>query len=114
MRTQLPNADIGLAIIQVGNRDDSNLYIKHKLKSAREIGINARHIKFDRNVREAVLINEIEKLNADCRINGIIVQLPFDAATSIDSDRVVNSVSPLKVFFFKSYKPVCICNPIKI
>lgn len=103
MRAQLPDTQVGLAIVQVGNRDDSNLYIKHKLKSAQEVGINARHIKFDREVTEAALVAEIAKLNADPRVNGIIVQLPFDTANPIDSDRVVNSVSPQKVpTFFSS------------
>lgn len=97
LRNKLPDTQVGLAIVQVGNRDDSNLYIKHKLKSAQEVGINARHIKFERDVTEAALLAEIAKLNADSRINGIIVQLPFDSATPIDSDRVVNSVSPQKV-----------------
>ena len=35
----------GLAIVQVGGREDSNVYIRMKLKAAAEIGINAEHIK---------------------------------------------------------------------
>lgn len=81
----------------MGNRDDSNLYIKHKLKSAQEVGINARHVKFDSDVTENTLMAEIAKLNADPTINGIIVQLPLDTQNPIDTDRVINSVSPLKV-----------------
>ena len=38
----------GLAIVQVGDRTDSNVYIKHKLKAAEDIGINATHVKLPR------------------------------------------------------------------
>lgn len=97
LRVQYPRTRIGLAIVQVGNRDDSNLYIKHKLKSAQEVGIDARHVKFDRDVTLTTLLAEIGKLNADTSIHGIIVQLPFDSVEPIDSDCVVNAVSPQKV-----------------
>ena len=38
----------GLAIIQVGNRHDSNVYIKMKIKAAQEIGIQAKHLQLPR------------------------------------------------------------------
>lgn len=82
--------------MQVGNRDDSNLYIKHKLRTAQEVGINARHLKFERSVTQSTLLAEIGKLNGDARISGIIVQLPFDSELDIDSDVIVNAVSPQK------------------
>lgn len=45
---------------------------------------------------EAVLVDEINKLNSDPKIHGIIVQLPFDSENSIDSDLIVNTVSQSK------------------
>ncbi|CAF0790869.1 unnamed protein product [Brachionus calyciflorus] len=90
------NFRVGLAIVQVGNRDDSNLYIKNKLRTASDVGIEAKHLKFDRSVHQSTLIEEINKLNSDPRINGIIVQLPFDSENEIDSDLIVNTVSPNK------------------
>ena len=45
---------------------------------------------------EAILIEEINRLNSDPKIHGIIVQLPFDSKNSIDSDLIVNTVSPSK------------------
>ena len=38
----------GLAIVQVGGREDSNVYIRMKLKAAEEIGIDAKHVKLER------------------------------------------------------------------
>ncbi|RNA37762.1 C-1-tetrahydrofolate cytoplasmic-like [Brachionus plicatilis] len=90
------NFQVGLAIVQVGDRADSNIYIRNKLRTAGDVGINAKHLKFNRSVNESILIDEINKLNSDPKIHGIIVQLPFDSENSIDSDLIVNTVSPNK------------------
>lgn len=91
-----PDFKVGLAIVQVGGRDDSNIYIRNKLRTATDCGISAKHYKFERTITEAQLKREIEKLNADHTINGIIVQLPLDCETPINSDNIVNTVDPLK------------------
>ena len=43
-----PNFSPGLVIVQVGDLTESNVYIRHKLKAAEEIGINANHVKLPR------------------------------------------------------------------
>ena len=43
-----PNFSPGLVIVQVGDRSDSNVYIRQKLKAAEEIGIDASHLKLPR------------------------------------------------------------------
>lgn len=40
----------GLTIVQVGDRNDSNTYIRQKLKAAEEIGIEAKHMKLPRYI----------------------------------------------------------------
>lgn len=40
------------AVVQVGNREDSNVYIRHKLKAAEEIGIQARLVRLDSSITE--------------------------------------------------------------
>lgn len=82
--------------IKVGNRDDSNIYIRNKLKTAADAGITAKHYKFERSIKESELKREIEKLNLDHKINGIIVQLPLDSEFEINSDAIVNTVDPSK------------------
>ena len=42
----------GFAVVQVGNREDSNVYIRHKLKAAEEIGIEARLVRLDSSTTE--------------------------------------------------------------
>lgn len=66
-----------LAIVQVGDRPDSNLYIKNKIKFADEIGAGAVHKRFEEGVEEEILIKEIENLNEDRGVHGIIIQLPL-------------------------------------
>lgn len=53
MGRALPGFQPGLAIVQVGGREDSNVYIRMKVKAANEIGIFAEHIKLPRSTTEA-------------------------------------------------------------
>jgi len=82
----------GLAIIQVGNRDDSNVYIRMKLKSAAEVGINATHMKLPPTTTESELLRVVQTLNKDPTIHGMIVQLPLESDHAIDTDKVLNSI----------------------
>eukprot|EP00794_Sanderia_malayensis_P017413 gene17413-19156_t len=48
-----PNFKPGLAIVQVGDRADSTVYVNTKCKTANEIGMEARHVKLPQTVTEA-------------------------------------------------------------
>uniref|UniRef100_T1JKV3 Enolase-phosphatase E1 n=1 Tax=Strigamia maritima TaxID=126957 RepID=T1JKV3_STRMM len=86
----------GLAIVQVGDREDSNVYIRMKLKAASEIGIDAKHIRFPSSITEDELLNGINTLNEDINVHGIIVQMPLDSSNKIDNNKATDAVSPLK------------------
>lgn len=79
-----------LVIIQVGDRADSNIYIKNKIKFGEDIGVSVILKKFKSNIEEFLLIEEIKKISNDIQVNGIIVQLPL--TEGIDSIRVINSI----------------------
>ncbi|XP_044520789.1 C-1-tetrahydrofolate synthase, cytoplasmic isoform X1 [Gracilinanus agilis] len=96
MNEQVPGFKPGLAILQVGNRDDSNLYINMKLKAAEEIGIRATHIKLPRTSTEAEVLKYITSLNEDPTIHGVLVQLPLDSEKTINVELVANTVAPEK------------------
>lgn len=49
----VPDFRPGLAIVQVGHREDSNVYIRMKLKAAEDIGIKAEHIRLPKSTTEA-------------------------------------------------------------
>lgn len=66
-----------LAVIQIGNRSDSNTYIKQKEKFLNELGIEFLLYKFDLEVSEEEIISLIDKLNKDEQITGIMIQLPI-------------------------------------
>ncbi|XP_030765230.1 C-1-tetrahydrofolate synthase, cytoplasmic isoform X2 [Sitophilus oryzae] len=93
---RIPGFQPGLAIVQVGGREDSNVYIRMKVQAASEVGIKAEHIRLPRTITQIELLNELEKLNADYRIHGIIVQMPLDSDNKIDSHVITDAVSPSK------------------
>lgn len=59
MTTSLRKFRPGLAIVQVGDRLDSNVYIKMKLKAANEIGIRAQHIQVPSSITERELLFKV-------------------------------------------------------
>jgi len=96
LQALLPGFTPGLAIVQVGDREDSNVYIRMKIKAAAEIGIEAKHIRYPDTITEIELLTEINKLNNDPKIHGIIVQMPLDSLNPIDSHLITDAVSPEK------------------
>ncbi len=85
---------LGLAIILIGEDDASKVYVNNKIKRAQEIGINANLIKFNEEVSDFEVINQIEALNQDPNTQGIIVQLPIPK--HLDEDKILKLISPSK------------------
>ncbi|KAF0024038.1 hypothetical protein F2P81_024668 [Scophthalmus maximus] len=86
----------GLTVVQVGNRDDSNLYISTKLQAAAQIGIVAKHVRLSPTATQDEVLQCVMSVNDDTSVHGLIVQLPLDHVTHIDTQLVTNAVSPLK------------------
>ncbi|XP_077443203.1 C-1-tetrahydrofolate synthase, cytoplasmic-like isoform X1 [Stigmatopora argus] len=86
----------GLMVLQVGNREDSNLYISSKLKAAAEVGIEAWHVRLPDTVTQDELLRTVASVNADPAVHGLIVQLPLDCVEPVDVEKVTDAVSPLK------------------
>ncbi len=83
-----------LAIIQVGDRIESNSYINQKKLFAEKIGALTKHIKFSEDESEENICLEIEKLNKDSSVHGIIVQLPLPK--HIDKNILIQTIDPVK------------------
>lgn len=83
-----------LVIIQVGNVEASNRYVKNKLKDCAECGVPAELLHFEDAITEAELLAEIDKLNRDDSVTGFIVQLPLPKA--IREEAVIEAVDPKK------------------
>lgn len=52
LKEMIPGFEPALAIVQVGGREDSNVYIRMKMKAASEIGMRAEHVKLPRSTTE--------------------------------------------------------------
>ncbi|XP_052001272.1 C-1-tetrahydrofolate synthase, cytoplasmic isoform X1 [Xyrauchen texanus] len=96
MRNLHPNFKPGLVVLQVGDREDSNLYIRMKLKAAAEVGINAFHVKLPQTATENEVLRSVIDVNEDSSVHGLIVQLPLDSIHTINTEMVINTVSPEK------------------
>ncbi|WBW72932.1 C-1-tetrahydrofolatesynthase Ade9 [Schizosaccharomyces osmophilus] len=66
-----------LAIVQVGKREDSNVYVRMKERAAKKIGIAYKHYAFPDSISQSTLLREVRKLNNDQSVHGILVQLPL-------------------------------------
>ncbi len=83
-----------LAAILVGNNAASEAYVGSKVKHCDELGFGSTLLRFDTDITEAFLISEVQRLNNDDNIDGILVQLPLPA--HISGDAVINAISPAK------------------
>lgn len=76
-RIIIENINPGLGIILVGNRPDSKIYVNMKKKACAKIGIKNFDVTLPENVSENDVINEVEKMNKNNEIHGILIQLPL-------------------------------------
>jgi methylenetetrahydrofolate dehydrogenase (NADP+)/methenyltetrahydrofolate cyclohydrolase len=93
-----------LAAILVGNNGASQTYVNAKVKACERVGFKSTLIRLDENISQKILLNEIEKVNNNEDIDGLIVQLPlpknFDESlvtNSILSSKDVDGFHPLNV-----------------
>lgn len=84
----------GLAVLLVGNNPASRSYVKGKEKACKEVGIYSRLIELPETISETDLLSEIEKLNQDNEIHGILVQLPLPG--HIRESEVIEKIIPEK------------------
>ena len=84
----------GLAVVLVGEDPASEVYVRSKGKLTREVGMASFEHRLDAATSEADLLALIAALNADPKINGILVQLPLPS--HLDSDLVINAIDPAK------------------
>lgn len=89
--TLFPDFTPTLTIVQVGERPDSTTYVNAKLKAARDSGIECKLIKLPEDVKERQLVGEIERLNDDAKVHGVLVQMPLPK--HINEEKITNLVS---------------------
>jgi len=83
-----------LAVIIVGNNGASETYVASKTKNCAEIGFTSTLIRLENEITEQVLLNNIQALNNDEGIDGILVQLPLPK--HISEQKVIEAIDPTK------------------
>lgn len=84
----------GLAVVIVGENPASQVYVKAKGKACAEAGMHSETVRLPEQATEAELLATVDRLNADPRIHGFLVQLPLPS--HINSERVLNRIDPRK------------------
>jgi len=94
--TRLKKAGItaGLAVVLVGDNPASQVYVRMKGKACDEAGLYHETIKLPKDTSEADLMALLERLNANSKIHGILVQLPLPK--QIDTNRALHRIDPRK------------------
>jgi len=93
-----------LAAILVGTDGASETYVGSKVKSCEKIGFDSTLVRFDPDVTEERLLEEVQRINADPSIDGLIVQIPLPAHISagrvtmeIDAEKDVDGFHPQSI-----------------
>ena len=88
------NKTPGLTVILIGDLTPSQIYVRNKEKSAKEVGLKSEVIKYPDSVEEITILNKIHELNKDNTVSGILVQLPLPK--HINKKKVIEAIIPEK------------------
>ncbi|WDL97031.1 bifunctional methylenetetrahydrofolate dehydrogenase/methenyltetrahydrofolate cyclohydrolase FolD [Alicyclobacillus sp. ALC3] len=83
-----------LAVILVGDHPASATYVRNKQRTADKVGIASQLIQLGEDISEAELLAEVERLNADPAVDGILVQLPLPS--HVATTEVLQRIDPQK------------------
>ena len=83
-----------LAIILIGEREDSKLYVNLKEEEAKKVGIDTHSYKCPKNINEREVLDMINHLNKDELIDAILVQLPLPKG--FNADAIIKAINPAK------------------
>jgi len=81
--------------ILVGNDSASCMYVNLKKKKGEQIGAEVEILKLDQSTTAAQIVEEIQKINADPTIDGVMVQLPLPFGPA-ETDKVIAAIDPKK------------------
>ncbi len=84
----------GLAVILVGDDPASAVYVRNKDNACKEVGFYSEKINKSADISQAELLTEVERLNNDDKIDGILVQLPLPR--HLDANQVIEAINPAK------------------
>ncbi|HEY9712468.1 MAG TPA: bifunctional methylenetetrahydrofolate dehydrogenase/methenyltetrahydrofolate cyclohydrolase FolD [Chroococcales cyanobacterium] len=112
----------GLAVVLVGDDKASAVYVRNKVSSCKQAGIESFMHAFPGDIEEKTLLDLIEKLNKDELVDGILVQLPLPAHLSadavlakLDPTKDVDGLTPFSMgLLFAGKEGLRACTPLGI
>ncbi|HLE12982.1 MAG TPA: bifunctional 5,10-methylenetetrahydrofolate dehydrogenase/5,10-methenyltetrahydrofolate cyclohydrolase [Bacteriovoracaceae bacterium] len=84
----------GLAVVLVGDDPASAVYVKNKIKTCAELGINSIQKILPHTTSQTELLAVIEQLNSNPEIHGILCQIPLPR--HLNEEEIIHSITPLK------------------
>lgn len=86
--------NVGLAVVIVGDDPASRVYVNNKKKACAEVGFESFEYALPKETTQEELLALVDKLNADDKVDGILVQLPLPK--QIDENTIINRIDPKK------------------
>jgi methylenetetrahydrofolate dehydrogenase (NADP+) / methenyltetrahydrofolate cyclohydrolase len=83
-----------LCVLMIGDNPASQVYVSRKAEAALQVGMRSEVIRFPSDTDQDELLSEIERLNHDASVHGILVQLPLP--DQLDTKRVLTAIAPAK------------------
>ena len=84
----------GLAVLLVGDDQASQVYVRNKSRACVEVGFYSDQIHKSANITQEELLSEVQRLNENNNIDGILVQLPLPS--HIDANEIIEAIIPEK------------------
>jgi len=84
----------GLAAVLIGENQTYEVYLRNKTRACEGVGLYSELHRFSENCAQSEVLALISALNTDCKIHGILVQLPLPPR--FDAERILQTVSPDK------------------
>ena len=96
IRGEISSLDLkpGLAVILVGNNPASEVYVGSKIKACEKVGITSFERRLPEDADQDSVLREIEMLNTDPAVHGILLQLPLPK--HLDANTCIQAISPEK------------------
>ena len=86
--------EVGLAVVIVGDNPASRVYVNNKKKACAEVGFTSYEYALPQETTQEELLDLVNKLNNDDKVNGILVQLPLPK--QINENAIINAIRPDK------------------
>ncbi|GBR16193.1 bifunctional 5,10-methylenetetrahydrofolate dehydrogenase/5,10-methenyltetrahydrofolate cyclohydrolase [Gluconobacter frateurii] len=83
-----------LALVEVGDDPQSATYVTRKIEDCKKVGIDVQKVVLPQSVTQSELLTQVQMLDADNTVSGILVQLPLPS--HLDEDAVIQAISPHK------------------